>query len=253
VRFVAAIIAALAALGGRPLALPHPLPHRTLAVPILMYHRVGALHAGEPAITRALTVPTRAFAAEMTWLHDHDFHAITPVELFAALEHGASLPAKPVMITFDDGYRDVLWNAAPVLHRLRMPATAFIITGRISNGDPSFLTWTEVRRLEARDFSIGSHTVHHLELTLLAPKEAFVELVASRRALEEHLHRPVPWFAYPSGRVDAALLPLVRKAGYVLAMTTAGGDLQRADRPFLLRRDPVYAWTGVKGLASLLG
>lgn len=218
-----------------------------------MYHRIGPQNPGAPPITRALTVPTPVFAAEITWLRDHGFHAITPLELFAALEHGARLPRKPVLITFDDGYRDVLWNAAPLLHRLRMPATAFLITSRLSGSDSSFLTWTEVRRLEARGFSIGSHTVHHLELTLLPPKEAYIELAASRDALEDHLHRRVQWFAYPSGRVDPTVVRLVRKAGYVLAMTTERGDLQRADQPFLLRRDPIYSWTGVRGLAAQLG
>lgn len=217
-----------------------------------MYHRVGGVPPGAPSITRALTVPTAQFDAQMTWLHDSGFHAITPFELFAALERGASLPSKPVMITFDDGYRDILWNAAPLLHRLRMPATAFLITDRISDGDPSFLTWAEVRRLEARGFSIGSHTVHHLELPYLPPREAYLELAASRATLEEHLHRRVQWFAYPSGRFDATVVGLVRKAGYVMAVTTMHGDLQRADHPYLLRRDAVYSGFGLRGLEALL-
>ena len=71
------------------------------------------------------------------------------------------MPAEPVMITFDDGYRDVLWHAAPVLHRLHMPATEYVITGRVSNGDPSFLTWPQLGRLEKLGVTIGSHTVTH--------------------------------------------------------------------------------------------
>lgn len=218
-----------------------------------MYHRVGPLPAGAPTMTRALTVPTAEFAAQMTWLHDNGFHTITPLELFHALERGARLPVKPVMITFDDGYRDVLWNAAPLLRGLRMRATAFLITARISGGDPSFLTWREVTRLETHGFSIGSHTVHHLELPYLARREAYVELVASRDALEDHLHRLVQWFAYPSGRFDPTVVRLVRKAGYVMALTTSPGDVQRADQPFLLHRDAIYSWTGVSGLKTLLG
>ena len=218
-----------------------------------MYHRVGQDVRGDPEITRALTVPTAVFAEEMAWLRRDGFQAITPLQLFDALELGTRLPHKPVLITFDDGYRDILWNAAPILRRLRMPATAFIISGRVSDGDPSFLTWSELRRLEARGFTIGSHTVHHLELTLLPPREAYAELVASRDSLESRLHRRVLWFAYPSGRTNAGVVRLVRKAGYLLAMTTRPGVVQRADEPFLLHRDPVYSWTGVRGLAALLG
>jgi len=218
-----------------------------------MYHRVGTEPAAEPTITRALTVTPRVFAAQMRWLHAAGFHAIAAVQLYRALEQGRRLPPRPILITFDDGYRDVLWNASPVLDRLHMPAVAFVITARISDGDPSFLTWPELQLLEQRGFTIGSHTVHHLELTLLSPREALAELVLSRQALQRHLGRPVQLFAYPAGRVDAQVLPLVRQAGYVLAVTTAPGDVQRANEPFLLHRYEVLATTGVSGLRALLG
>ena len=235
------------------LALPSALPNRSLAVPILMYHRVGPIEPRQPAITDALTVQPAVFASQMRWLRASGFHAITERQLFDALERGARLPANPVLITFDDGYRDILWNAAPLLARLHMPATAYVITGRISGPDTSFLTWPELRRLEALGFDIGSHTVHHVALTHVSPVQALTELEASRRALERHLRHPVQWFAYPAGAEDAAVLPLVRRAGYVLAATTRRGDLQLANRPFELRRDEILDTTGVRGLAALLG
>ncbi|MGD0714825.1 MAG: polysaccharide deacetylase family protein [Gaiellaceae bacterium] len=235
------------------LELPMPLPRRRLVVPILMYHRVGPFSRSEPAITDALTVSTSVFSAQMRWLRRAGFHAITQEELFAALEHGHRLPVRPVLVTFDDGYRDVLWNAAPVLVRLHMPATAYVITGRISGADASFLTWPELRLLEARGFDIGSHTVDHLELTLLTPARALYELRASRLALEGHLGHPVQWFSYPAGREDAQVRRLVRRAGYVLAVTTLPGDRQRADEPLALHRDEILDTTGVRGLAALLG
>jgi peptidoglycan/xylan/chitin deacetylase (PgdA/CDA1 family) len=235
------------------LVLPARLPHRLLAVPILMYHRIGPIARSAPAITDALTVTPPVFDAQMRWLRRDGFHAITQLQLFDALEHGMRLPPSPVLITFDDGYRDVLWNAAPLLHRLRMPATAYVITGRIDDGDPSFLSWPELRRLRARGFDIGSHTVHHLELTHLAPPQALYELEASRRALQRHLRTPVQWFAYPAGAADAAVAELVRRAGYVLAVTTRPGDVQSAAEPFLLHRDEILDTTGLHGLEALLG
>jgi peptidoglycan/xylan/chitin deacetylase (PgdA/CDA1 family) len=256
---VAAVIAALATLaqpgvgaGNVPLVLPRPLPVRTLNVPILMYHRVGP-EPGGPAITDALTVPTPVFADQMRWLHRQGFHAITQLQLFAALEYGAPLPRHPVVITFDDGYRDVLWNAAPLLHRLGMPATAYVITDRLSGVDSSFLTWDELRQLERVGFDIGSHTVHHLELTALPSAQAFAELVDSRLALERRLGRPVPWFAYPAGRENPAVVALARRAGYLLAVTTEPGWVQRASHPLGLSRYEVLDTTGVRGLAALFG
>jgi peptidoglycan/xylan/chitin deacetylase (PgdA/CDA1 family) len=218
-----------------------------------MYHRVGASSPGEPDITRDLTVAAPVFDAQMRWLRTAGFHAITAEQLYAALDWGAPLPPRPIVITFDDGYRDVLWNASAELERLHMPAVAFVITARVSDGDPSFLTWPELQLLEQRGFTIGSHTVHHLELTLLPAREALAELVLSRQALQRHLHRPVRFFAYPAGRVDAQVLPLVRKAGYLLAFTTAPGDVQRAGEPFLIHRYEVLDTTGVAGLKALLG
>jgi peptidoglycan/xylan/chitin deacetylase (PgdA/CDA1 family) len=235
------------------LKLPATLPARTLSVPILMYHRIDLLKPTLPAITRALTVDPHDFAAQMRWLVSHGYHAITQQQLFAALEQGRRLPAKPIMITFDDGYRDVLKNAAPVLERLHMPATAYVITSRISGPDVSFLSWLQLNGLEKAGIEVGSHTVHHAELPSLSDPAALQELIQSRRALEQHLGHPVQWFAYPAGRFDARTEMLVRQAGYVLAVTTQPGSKQSAEQPFALHRYEVQDTTGVRGLASLLG
>jgi peptidoglycan/xylan/chitin deacetylase (PgdA/CDA1 family) len=173
--------------------------------------------------------------------------------VYAALEEGRPLPAKPVMITFDDGYRDVLWHAAPVLHRLHMPATEYVITGRVSNGDPSFLTWPQLARLEKLGLTIGSHTVTHRDLVLMPPSEALRELRDSRRSLEQHLGHTVQWFAYPFGAESPAVVALAERAGYVLAVTTQGGTAQSASAPLLLHREEVTDTTGPRGLAGLVG
>jgi peptidoglycan/xylan/chitin deacetylase (PgdA/CDA1 family) len=237
----------------RRLALPGTLPARTLSVPILMYHRIDKLRPTLPAITRALTVDPGDFAAQMRWLALHHFHTITQEQLFAALEHGERLPVKPILITFDDGYRDVFYKAAPVLRRLRMKATAYVITSRISIPDPSFFTWAQLKSLEQSGIEIGSHTVDHAELPGLSDPAALQELMRSRHALELHLHHPVQWFAYPAGKFDLRTEALVRQAGYVLAVTTEPGVLQDARSPFALHRYEVLDTTGVRGLASLLG
>jgi peptidoglycan/xylan/chitin deacetylase (PgdA/CDA1 family) len=235
------------------LALPATLPARTLRVAILMYHRIDVLRPTLPAITRALTVAPADFAAQMRWLHAHGYHAITQTQLFEALERGRPAPAKPVVITFDDGYRDVLKYAAPVLARLHMPATAYVITGRISGPDVSFLSWLQLNALEQDGVEIGSHTVHHSELPSLSDPVALQELIQSRRALEEHLGHPVQWFSYPAGRFDDRTEALVRQAGYVLAVTTEAGSDQDAQAPLALHRYEIQDTTGVRGLAALLG
>lgn len=218
-------------------------------VPILEYHRIGAEPAGS-ALTDALTVGTGDFAAQMDWLHAEGFHAITPAELYDALAFGARLPTRPVLLTFDDGYRDVLWNVAPVLRRLHLHATAFVITARISGPDSSFLTWSELRRLEAFGFAIGSHSVDHAYLTTLAPDALAYELDRSRDILEQRLGHAVPWLSYPHGAFDSAVVAAARRAGYLLAVTEEPGSLQ-TDR-LELHRYEILDSTGLSGLKALL-
>ncbi len=249
---VAAAWTAVTVAVGPPLRYPSTVPARTLDVPILMYHRIGPLPQVSGPYSAGLTVRPGVFVAQMRWLHAHGFHAISQRELFGALEWGRPLPSRPVMITFDDGYRDVLFNAAPVLRRLDMPATAYVITGRISGSDPSFLTWRDLRDLEQDGFTIGSHTVHHLDLTTLSSGQAWLELKQSRQTLQRHLGVPVRWFSYPAGAEDPAVVSLARKAGYLLAVTTQPGVAQSASEPLLLHRYEILRGEGVAGLASLL-
>jgi len=236
----------------RRLTLPATLPHRTIALPILMYHRIGRIGPNLAPITQRLSVTPDDFTAQMRWLRRNRFHVVTQLQAFDALEHGTKLPSRPVMITFDDGYRGVWANALPVLMRLHMPATAYVITDRISNGDPSFLTWQMLRTLARHGVAIGSHTVTHADLTTLGDAQALAELRGSRAALERQVGRPVQWFAYPAGAEDARIVGLTRRAGYVLAVTTQPGTLQSAQTPLELHRYEVLDSTHVSGLAALL-
>jgi peptidoglycan/xylan/chitin deacetylase (PgdA/CDA1 family) len=228
------------------------LPRRTIELTILTYHRVGPHPRFMPPMTRALTVTPAAFAQQMRWIVAHGYHPISQRQAFAALEWNAPLPPRPVMVTFDDGYRDVLWNAMPVLSRLHIPATAYVITSRISGSDISFLTWDELRQLEHHGIAIGSHTVDHAEIPSLSDARALYELSASRRALERGLHHPVPWFSYPAGKITPHAADLVRAAGYLLAVTTRPGSLQQAADPLALHRDEVLATTSLSDLSRML-
>jgi peptidoglycan/xylan/chitin deacetylase (PgdA/CDA1 family) len=235
-----------------PLQFPSPLPDRTRVVPILMYHRINVVDASTPEITRRLTVHPDIFRRQMKWLKRHGYRTLTQRRLFDGLMCGRRLGRKPILITFDDGYRDAYSNASPVLARLEMRATAYVITGRISGSDPSFLTWPQLRRLERRGVEIGSHTVSHRPLTTLSDSQASAELVRSRRVLERRLGHRVPWLAYPIGSYDARIARLARRAGYRLAVTTEYGALQSARRPLALPRLRILDSTGVRGLAAML-
>lgn len=119
--------------GGRRLHLPARLPRREIAVPILMYHRINVPPPTASPITRGLTVHPADFARQMKWLKRNGYRTVTQRQLFSALLRERQLGRKPIMITFDDGYRDAFHKAAPVLSRLGMRATAYVISRRIVN------------------------------------------------------------------------------------------------------------------------
>lgn len=237
----------------RPLVLPRQAPRRQIVVPILMYHRINVPSSGADSMERRLTVHPADFARQMTWLKRNGYRTVTQQELFEALFRGRRLGPKPIVITFDDGYSDVLHRASPVLTRLGMRATAYVISGRTTNGDRVFLMWRQLRVLERRGIEIGSHTVTHAGLTSLSDRDALRELVHSRRAFERRLHHPVQWLAYPYGAYDTRIERLARRAGYVLAVTTEYGAVQSSSRPLALSRLRVLDSTGVAGLAAMLG
>lgn len=237
------------------LTLPDPLPNRTVRVPILMYHRIAVLAGDEPAVTVGLTVDPGEFTLEMQWLKDNGFTSITQMQLYEALELGKPLPAKPVLITFDDGYRGIATTAAPIMTRVGMVGTAYVITDRIAQlkkTAPTWMTWPQLRTLEQRGWDIGSHTVSHTEIPHMSTEAALKTLRGSRLALEKHLGHPVQWFCYPAGSVNAAAVADVKQAGYVLATTTKSGVEHSATDPLELSRIRVANDTGVRGLAAAL-
>jgi peptidoglycan/xylan/chitin deacetylase (PgdA/CDA1 family) len=199
-----------------------------------MYHRV---HAYATELTKSLpdlTVEPGTFAAEIAALDRARYHSITVAQLFGALFHGAPLPAKPVLISADDGYADDVTQILPVLRRHRMTAVFFIITGRFH--EPGFLTAAQVRRLDAAGMDIGAHTRDHVDLPGVGEQQLTDQVAGSKHDLERLLGHPVAAFAYPAGRFDAAAIQAVRDARFALAVTTQPGTVESSRQPLLIPR-----------------
>jgi peptidoglycan/xylan/chitin deacetylase (PgdA/CDA1 family) len=158
---------------------------------------------------------------------------------------------KHVAVTFDDGYRDLL-DVAPLLERLKIPATVFVCSG-VLDGEASFtwypvppplLGWEDLGRLVARGWiTVGAHTRTHPILPLLADATARDEIAGSKTALEERLQVPVEAFCYPGGLFNDRDVSLVAEAGFKYACTCEPGtndastDLFRLRRTMIDRRD----------------
>ena len=218
---------------------------RTLRV--LMYHKVNNLWPNPT------TVPTAVFAEQMALLGELGY---VPVALDAVRDHyldGAPLPDGAVLITFDDGYRDNLENALPILRNHAYPAVVFTPIGFLDDGKPlpheeplrllgvrnDTLGWDELAELEAGGVRIESHGIAHRPLSELDPAEATREIALSKLRLEERLGREVDAYAFVKGSL-ADYRPehasLVQQAGYKLAFTSVSGANGPETDRFRLRR-----------------
>lgn len=217
-----------------PLGSPLELQVRELRVPILMYHHVGDLPPGADAIRRGLTVSRDDFAAQLGWLANHGYHSVTLRDLYLALTYGNPLPDKPVVLTFDDGYRDNFTVALPLLHEHGFRGTFFIISGMVGRDD--YMTWKQIAQARAEGVEIGSHSVDHADLAKLRGGQLDRELVEAKRTLAATLSVPVDFFCYPAGKYDATTIERARAAGYLMAVTTHPGTTHRSDHLFELTR-----------------
>jgi peptidoglycan/xylan/chitin deacetylase (PgdA/CDA1 family) len=276
------------------------------AFPILTYHRVN--DDDDPFFP---AVPTAVFERHMAHIARH--YCVLTVEGLVERMRRGTVPRDAVAITFDDGYRDNLTHAAPILARHGLPATVFLATSLIGTGEVSWfdrlalafkrtaaraltapwgepldlastparlaaldralavlkampdarhadaleqlldglggvdargvknlmLSWDDVHALAGMGFAIGAHTVNHPILSRVSPERAQAEIVGSRTIIEAACGLTPRAFAYPNGRAEdytAAIVQMVRAAGFTCAVTTRFGVNTPGTSPWELRR-----------------
>lgn len=216
-------------------------------VPILMYHVIAAPPPGAPY--PELYVSAADFAAQMRWLARHGYRAVTQRDVWNHWHRGGALPRKPIVVSFDDGYRSVAEAALPELRRRSWPGVLNLTVKnlRVSGG----LSESKVRMLIAAGWELASHSLTHPDLTSLDDRTLLREVTLSRAVLRARFGVPVDFFCYPAGRHDARVIRAVRRAGYLGATTTLDG-LARPGKPYELRRVRVSGSDGVSGLARKL-
>src|SRR5262249_50418658 len=151
------------------------------------------------------------------------YRPITVSRLVAARTAKLQLPPRTVVITFDDGLRDFLIQAVPILQRYGFLATLYVVTryvGKRTSWSPSLgepdrrmLSWSHLRTVSEPGIECGAHTHSHPQLDVIPPATAFAEIRRSKVSLEDHLGRGVESFAYPHGYASRTTRQLVRQAG----------------------------------------
>ena len=247
--FACAVVCAatLAAIAATPAKPPRPAPPAAppqgAGVTVLVYHEL----VGDNRAEGTTTITAAHFAEQMELLADEGFVTVGVGDLVRHMKGEATLPAKAVVLAFEDGWRSAL-DAIPVLDRHKMKASFWIITGNGIGG--LYLDWKDIERLAADPrYEVYSHTVSHPwdpNNNLVTwvqgagsdegKRDALNELAESKRVLEQRLGKPVPYLAWPSGWYDDTLVGLAQQAGYTALLTTEPGLNRRGDDVLRIHR-----------------
>jgi peptidoglycan/xylan/chitin deacetylase (PgdA/CDA1 family) len=227
------------ALDQRDLPVPVPIPRQAFhgpalrtPVPVLMYHVIGTPPASAPYPD--LFVSRQLFAAQIAGLARAGYQAVTLERVWQAWHGRAMLPARPIVLSFDDGYLGDFGAAMPILRRHRWPGVLNLLVANLHRHGWGLRTWM-VQRMIRAGWEVDSHTLTHPNLTTVSRAQLWREVHGARVVLRRLFHVPVRFFCYPSGAYDRAVIAAVRRAGYLGATTELPG-LAELSQPFTLAR-----------------
>ena len=244
------------------LALPLSAADDAPVATILCYHEVHAAAIAHDTIPRrSATAETTAeelrytatdeqFRAELDYLDQHGYHVIALDDLVGYLNgRRASLPAKAVVITVDDGWLCAYTDVFPELQRRKLPWTLFVYPQFVGHGAFA-LTWPQIAELAAAGVDVESHTYTHPFLTQTTELEH--ELGDSKKTIEAETQKRVRFLAYPYGDYDAAVITEAEAAGYEAAVTTHRAPITRATSPLALPRYLIHHDTTLEEFKTFL-
>jgi len=224
-------------------------------VPILAYHSVSdASRHG----SNEFTVTPQQLADHLDYIAHQGYTALRVSDFAETVESCKPLPSRPILLTFDDGYADFYSDALPLLAARGYASTLYMITGQVldnrslSNQRPRFLSWAELREIDAAGVEIGSHSETHPQLDVLTHAHAHAEIQTSKAVLQAQLGHDVRSFAYPYGYHGPAVRRLVIAAGYRSACAVKEALSASDDDIYALSRILIRADTRVPQLHALL-
>lgn len=207
-------------------ALPIPQNYgKSVSVPILYYHYIGLNPNPADKARDALSVAPDKFDEQLAYLTKAGYSTIDLDTLYAGLNGHISLPAKPIILSFDDGYIDFYINAYPILRRYNFRSVAFIPTGLIGTG--YYLSWDQIKEMNSSGLvSFEAHSINHPNLVSLSDSDLNLEISQSKKDLSAQIGKPVNFFAYPYGASDERVWQAVKNAGFIGAVGTWVGRIE---------------------------
>ena len=225
---------------------------RRIRTPILMYHYVSPLPVDADATRRDLTVSPEQFRAHLEYLFFEGYTPISLYDLHDALLTGSPLPAKPVVLTFDDGYSDHYRYVFPALGEYGFTATFFVVSGFADANLPAHLSWEQIREMADAGMSIEPHTKDHVELDGRSYDFIVYQTLGSLESIAYYTGRQPHMFSYPVGRYDDLVLDVLGQMSIWRAVTTQRGALHTTDNMLEVARIRVPGGASTAALASIL-
>jgi peptidoglycan/xylan/chitin deacetylase (PgdA/CDA1 family) len=235
------------AAAGKPVSTADWKPSRD-PVPMLMYHDIAQAPADAPF--PELHTSPRDFKAQMDWLDEEGYTAVTMAQVTDAWDGDGELPPKPIVVSLDDGFASHRSDAMPILGKHGWPGVlnlqAFSGKG-LPESAP--ISPAEVEDLLDAGWELGAHSITHSDLTTVDAAQLEDEVALTKKALESQFGVTIDHFCYPAGRYDDAVVAEVKRAGYRTASSTEPG-LASPDEPYDLNRIRIDASDGLDGFAQ---
>lgn len=210
---------------------PSQTPQTTISqIPILMYHYIRDYTDQSDPTGIKLSVSPTSFNNQMKWLKDNNYQSVNP----DYLDKPYAISNKPVVLTFDDGYRDIYENAYPILKKYNFTGMFYIITNVV--GSPAYMTWDMIKEMKNNGMNFGSHTVTHPDLSKATNQQIDFQLSTSTEKLKSELGTDITDFCYPSGKYNDYTIAKLKELGYKTAMTTHTGIAKKDSNLFELPR-----------------
>ncbi|MEA3337324.1 MAG: polysaccharide deacetylase family protein [Chloroflexota bacterium] len=237
---------------------------RQVTLPILMYHYVSDPPAGADRYRRDLSVSPAQFEQQLAFLKSKGYQSINLYDLFDHLTRGQSLPEKPVILTFDDGYLDNYQNVFPLLQEHGFSGTFFVITELAARASRSmiaangfdyaagYMNWQQLGEMAEAGMDVECHARVHENLTKNDDDRLVWQVLGCREMIEEALGRRPRFIAYPEGAYNRRVIDLFASDAFWGGITTQQGNLHTSDSPFEITRLRMRNSTGLDSFARLL-
>lgn len=231
----------------------HPLRRlvgsRGTGIPILMYHSISGADEGTRHPYYRTNTNPQVFSEHLKFLDDNRYKAMSLSEAVRLTEEATQSSERPVVFTFDDGFKDFYTHAFPILSKYGYTATVFLPTAYIGDttrrlNGAECLTWREVRELRKAGINFGSHTVTHPQLQTLNAENVQDEVRCSKETIEDNLSCPVESFSYPYAFPETdrnfkqRLREALQAAKYENGVSTTIGTASRSSDRFFMERLP---------------